>query len=252
MEVKEKRYFSAIGIRIPCTVSIMHILVKLLNDILLEPPFIVTGPYTEFFILLNKGNAKNYSSEMCVKILRKMILEKLLKEEIETNAYGAATYLRLGPNYHKFLSDFSKEEFSIITKSKIKASEQSAEEIDNAGDEELKRIEDDCFMALKTAISTNFPELKSVYSAMPVTVYREISQNLPENNSQLLEIDQMTQIRVQKYGAIILEICSQFKQKKMAYLKDKLIAENMAREDEYENIPSPSGSAPSGWIGKKS
>ena len=232
----------------------MHVLVKLRNtvNILLEPPFILSGPYTEFFILLNKGNAKNYSSEMCVKILRKMILEKLLKEEIETNAYGAATYLRLGPNYHKFLNDFSKEEFSIITKSKIKASEQSAEEIDNAGDEELKRIEDDCFMALKTAISTNFPELKSVYSAMPVTVYREISQNLPENNSQLLEIDQMTQIRVQKYGAIILEICSQFKQKKMAYLKDKLIAENMAREDEYENIPSPSGSAPSGWIGKKS
>lgn len=182
-----------------------------------------------------------------------MVSEKLIREEIETNAYGAATYLKLGPNSHKFLNDFSQEIFYIITQSKIRSTEPSAEEaIDNAGDEELKRIEDDCFTELKTAISTNFPELKSVYSAMPVTVYREIAQNLPENNTQLLEIDQMTQIRVQKYGAVLLEVCTRFREKKMAYLKDKLVAENLAKEDDYEAIPSPSGSAPSGWIGKKS
>ena len=182
-----------------------------------------------------------------------MILEKLLREEIETNAYGAATYLKLGPNSHKFLNDFSQEVFSITTKSKVKLTEQPTDyEIDNAGDEELKRIEDDCFTELKTAISTKFPELKSVYSAMPVTVYREISQNLPENNAQLLEIDQMTQIRVQKYGSILLEVCARFKERKMGYLKDKLMAENMAREDEYEAMPSPTNNAPSGWIGKSS
>ena len=50
---------------------------------------------------------------------------------------------------------------------------------------------------------------------MPVTVYREIAQNLPENNTQLLEIDQMTQIRVQKYGAVLLEVCTRFREKKM-------------------------------------
>merc|ERR1719411_1514841 len=38
----------------------------------------------------------------------------------------------------------------------------------------------------------------------------------------------------------------------MGYLKDKLMAENMAREDEYDAIPSTSNNAPSGWIGKKS
>ena len=182
-----------------------------------------------------------------------MVSEKLIREEIETNAYGAVTYLKLGINSHKFLNDFSKEIFFIITQSKIREMEPTAEEdVDNAGDEELKRIEDDCFTELKTAISSNFPELKSVYSAMPVTVYREIAQNLPDNNTQLLEIDQMTQIRVNKYGGVLLEVCKRFKEKKMAYLKDKLVAEHLARDDDYESIPSPSGSAQSGWIGKKS
>merc|ERR1719411_1326175 len=38
----------------------------------------------------------------------------------------------------------------------------------------------------------------------------------------------------------------------MGYLKDKLMAENMAREDKYESMPSPTNNAPSGWIGKSS
>merc|ERR1712110_1004354 len=75
---------------------------------------------------------------------------------------------------------------------------------------------------------------------------------MADNNTQLLEIDQMTQIRVNKYGGVLLEVCKRFKEKKMAYLKDKLVAEHLARDDDYESIPSPSGSAPSGWIGKKS
>merc|ERR1712241_1036784 len=69
------------------------------------------------------GTAKHYSLEMCSKILRKMVSEKLIREEIETNAYGAVTYLKLGINSHKFLNDFSKEIFFIITQSKIRQME---------------------------------------------------------------------------------------------------------------------------------
>jgi len=185
-----------------------------------------------------------------------MVSDKLLKEEGESTAYGVATYLKLGLNSHKLLNEFSQETFHIITHIKVKEKQVFgvAEEdtYNSSDDDELKRIEDDCFTELKTAISINFPELKSVYTAMPVTVYREIAQCLPENSTKLLEVDQMTQIRVQKYGTILLKVCQRFNEKKMAYLKDKLIAENLAREDALEANTSPAGDAPSGWIGKKS
>ena len=85
---------------------------------------------------------------------------------------------------------------------------------------------------------------------MPITVYREIAQTLPDTNDKLLEIDQMTQIRVQKYGSVLLQVCQRFGMKRMAYLKDKMIAENLAREDAIE--ASGSMNAPSGWISKTS
>ena len=185
-----------------------------------------------------------------------MVSDQLLKEEGESTAYGVATYLKLGLNSHKLLSDFSQETFIIITHIKVKEQQvfgvAEDDTYNSSDDDELKRIEDDCFTELKTDIASSFPELKSVYSAMPVTVYREIAQHLPVNSQQLLEVDQMTQIRVQKYGKILLEVCQRFYDKKMAYLKDKLIAENLAREDALEATTSPAGDAPSGWIGKKS
>ena len=60
----------------------------------------------------------------------------------------------------------------------------------------------------------------------------------------------MTQIRVQKYGSVLLQVCQRFGTKRMAYLKDKMIAESLAREDAFE--ASGSMNAPSGWISKTS
>ena len=189
---------------------------------------------------------------MCTKIVRKLVSEGFLREDIETNKYGAVMYIKLGPSSHKLLNDFSKETFHILTEMKSRPSELLTEEDWSNSDEELRRLEDNCFSELKTEIQSNFPELKSVYHALPVTAYREIAQKLPDTNSKLLEIDQMTETRVQKYGKVLLEVCRRFTQKRMAYLKDKQTAENLAREDAFEAIPEPSISASSGWISKNS
>ena len=121
-------------------------------------------------------------------------------------------------------------------------------------DSELKRLEGDCFSELKTSISNKFPEIRSVYSAIPYEAYREIAKKLPDTFDKLLEIDQMTESRVQKYGAALIEVCKEFIEMRMNYLRDKQTAEAMAREDEFEatSDPSPgsSYSSSSGWIGK--
>ena len=172
-----------------------------------------------------------------------------LREEIESNQYGGANcYLKLGSNSHKLLNDFSQETFHIFTQAKKRPEATAEEDWNNSNDDELKKLEEDCFSELKISIMTKFPELKSVYSAIPITAYREIAQSLPDTHMKLLEIDEMTENRAQKYGTAILEVCRRFIEKRMAYLKDKQTAENLAREDAFEAMPSPTSS---GWISKE-
>merc|ERR1712111_187976 len=82
----------------------------------------------------------------------------------------------------------------------------------------LHQIEMDCFNALKEAILDAFPELKSVYSAMPVSCYRGIASTLPDTPAKLMEVEQMTEGRVNSYGAIIFRVCKAHIEKRMAYL----------------------------------
>jgi len=85
-------------------------------------------------------------------------------------------------------------------------------------DDTLRQIEMDCFNALKEAIIDAFPDLKSVYSALPVSCYRGIASTLPDTPAKLMKVELMTEGRVNKYGAIIFRVCKAHIEKRMAYL----------------------------------
>ena len=78
---------------------------------------------------------------------------------------------------------------------------------DTAADNVLKTLEEECFTQLKNAISQNFPDLKSVYLALPIECFREIAEKLPASKAEMLEIDQMTHFRYDRFGAPLLEVC---------------------------------------------
>jgi len=90
---------------------------------------------------------------------------------------------------------------------------------DTSMDDTLCQMEMDCFNALKEAIMDAFPELKSVYAALPIVCYREIASTLPDTPAKLKEVEHMTESRVDKYGAIICRVCKAHIKKRMAHLK---------------------------------
>jgi glucose-6-phosphate 1-dehydrogenase len=51
--------------------------------------------------------------------------------------------------------------------------------------------EESCFDELKDMINDKFPEMKSVYLAMPITCFREIAEKLPCSKDEMMQIDQV-------------------------------------------------------------
>ena len=90
----------------------------------------------------------------------------------------------------------------------------------------------------------SFPDLKSVYLALPIECFREIAEKLPTTKTELLEIDQMTNFRFERFGELILTVCQDFNTKRMNYLEDKQMAEMMAKEEENNVFSTPSSNNP--------
>ena len=101
-------------------------------------------------------------------------------------------------------------------------------------------MEEECFAQLKIAIGVNFSDLKSVYQALPIECFLEIAKKLPTNKAELLEIDQMTPFRFERFGSHLLKVCKDFNTKRKNYLEDKQLAEMMAKAEEANDFNTPS------------
>ena len=124
----------------------------------------------------------------------------------------------------------------------------------------LKSLEEECFGELKSAIAVNFIDLKSVYLALPIECYREIAEKLPITREEMLEIDQMTEFRFDRFGRFLLDVCRDFNARRLAYIEDKQMATMMAKEEEAQAFNAPISNNPiyqndsqrrTSWMSKK-
>ena len=132
-----------------------------------------------------------------------------------------SAYVKPGPK----VKLIKTAKFSLNIEKKMKEVKESTS-TDNLNDDNvLKTIEEDCFVELKNSIARAFPDLKSVYLAIPIECFREIAEKLPTSKSELQDIEQMTHLRVEKFGAHLLEVCKDYNTKRLNYLgKSFLIA----------------------------
>lgn len=107
-----------------------------------------------------------------------------------------ASYVRLGQNAPRLLDPNSQEKlylnFNVIKTVAAEKPDGSAEYEET--DDILKKMEEDCFDELKETIMKEFPEIKNVYVAIPISIFREISEKLPCSNEELLQIDQVPHV----------------------------------------------------------
>ena len=194
------------------------------------------------------GSAGRYNQNDCYRIVKKLILEGYLWEELIVSKEGMAmAYVKKGPRGDTLASGAVRLELDVVApktlavatvKVKIKISNlppkcyifflfQSDSE-----DVELRRLEEECFERLKVAVLEANPQLKSCFAALPAECFQEISKKLPVNKEQMMDIDQMTAVRFDRYGEILLDVCSQFLEKRMRYLQDKQVAQELQRQEE--------------------
>ena len=122
-----------------------------------------------------------------------MILEKYLWEELAISQEGiTSAYIKPGPKAQRIKTD------KILINIETKSSKKEKVAAGNVGvetDDVLKTLEEECFSALRSTISKHFPELQNVYLALPINCFRELSQKLPQNKEEMLEIEQITEFR---------------------------------------------------------
>lgn len=180
------------------------------------------------------NSAEKLASEDCNRIVRMLVMQKVLYENLQINREGmASAYVKPGPKIQLLKSGQMKIEIDV--QNARKRSVFTNNSVDNVEtDETLKQIEEACFEELKRQIMLYFPDLKSCFSALPSECYQEIARKLPRTNKDMLEIEQMTETRFEKYGEILLEVCRQFYQKRQDYLQDKQHAQMLERQEDEE------------------
>ena len=80
--------------------------------------------------------------------------------------------------------------------------------------------------------------------ALPIECFREISEKLPQTKSEMLEIDQMTEFRFEKFGSYLIKVCQDHNTKRLNYLEDKQMAIMKAKEEEAKTFAMPRSSNP--------
>ena len=186
-----------------------------------------------------------------------MVLEKYLWEEIAVSQEGTiSAYVKPGPKAQQIKVD--KFFINIEKKATKDATKETVQETDS--DDVLKSLEEECFGELKSAIAVNFIDLKSVYLALPIECYREIAEKLPITREEMLEIDQMTEFRFDRFGRFLLDVCRDFNARRLAYIEDKQMATMMAKEEEAQAFNAPISNNPiyqndsqrrTSWMSKK-
>ena len=76
-----------------------------------------------------------------------------------------------------------------------------------------------------------------MHGPLPIECFREIAEKLPQTKSQMLEIDQMTEFRFEKFGSYLIQVCQDHNTKRLNYLEDKQLAIMKAKEEEAKRFP---------------
>jgi hypothetical protein len=115
-------------------------------------------------------------------------------EKVSCRDGMVASYVRLGQNAYKLLDPNSHEKLflNFNVKKTVTAEKSNGSNEYEETDDILKKMEEDCFDELKETIMKEFPDIKNVYVAIPISIFREISEKLPCSNEELMQIDQVT------------------------------------------------------------
>ncbi len=191
----------------------------------------------------NSASSVGLSLQDSSRIVRQLVMEQFLQEELKVNRDGmASAYVRVGSKASTLLTGQATVTMDV-RKSSAKRSSGSGEFASQDSDEGLQILEEDCMNDLKSAVGS-CADVKSVFLAIPAECFQEIARKLPRTKEELMDIDQMTAQRFHNYGELMLEVCRNYYQKRQEYLKNRAFEEQQQREsDQDANVKSRTSSS---------
>lgn len=170
------------------------------------------------------------------RLFHKLILEHYLTEEIIVIRDIPQSYLKVGQKAGNLMQRGNQIEFSVIdkkqalqVKKKVEVPKKSKE------DEEDQRwfdeLQDRCYADLmEVARKIASERHTSVSNLIHMEAIREMSQKLPENEQQMMQIPHITKANFEKFGKQFLDVILQYAAEKLSYQMDR------EEEREAENI----------------
>ncbi len=194
------------------------------------------------------NSASRFSVQDANRIVRQLVLQRYLREELVVNREGmASAYVKQGLEARSLLNGNAKVVMDIQARKKAAVGVVTTSQ---ETDEDLLKLEEECFELLRVTVIAHNPSLKTAYHAVPAECFREIAQKLPRTREEMLEIDQMTEARFGNYGEVLMDVCDKFYQKRQEHLKSRT-AEYQRQREELQDFATPApvagGSSGSGY-----
>ncbi|XP_016951340.1 recQ-like DNA helicase Blm [Drosophila biarmipes] len=192
------------------------------------------------------GVLKDWDKNDVHRLLRKMVIDGFLREDlIFTNDFPQA-YLYLGNNISKLMEGTPTFEFAV-TKNSKEAKAAVATVSDGAasssadGKSDMREIHERCYTDLLDVCRSIAGQRNvTMASIMNIQALKAMAETLPLTEKDMCSIPHVTKANYDKYGARLLEITSK-------YASEKLLMQALIDDEEEEKAAAKEKPSTSGW-----
>ena len=178
------------------------------------------------------------SSEEALRVVRRLCSLNMLREEyVFASQRKAIAYIKSGEKADSLLNGGQKVLHSVDTSVKGAVSLGEAEALPES-ERRLKEIQEECLEELKQVVlaagQDYHPDmnLNNVNEVIQIKALELISKKLPLTKEQLLQVDYMTEYRVEQYGSVIFGTTKHYHGQRMDYLKSVASARQVQLQEE--------------------
>ncbi|XP_017062194.1 Bloom syndrome protein homolog [Drosophila ficusphila] len=189
------------------------------------------------------GALKDWDKNDIHRLLRKMVIDGFLREDlIFANDFPQA-YLYLGNNISKLMEGTPSFEFAV-TKNAKEAKAAVASVSDSAASSSgdgMREIHERCYTDLLDLCRTIASQRNvTMASIMNIQALKSMAETLPLNEKDMCSIPHVTKANFEKYGAKLLEITCN-------YASEKLLMQAVLDEEEEQKAAAKQKPSSSGW-----
>jgi len=194
---------------------------------------------------------KDWDKNDVHRLLRKMVIDGFLREDlIFTNDFPQA-YLYLGNNISKLMEGTPSFEFAVTKNSKeakatVATVSESAASSSADGKSEMREIHERCYTDLLDLCRSIAGQRNvTMASIMNIQALKAMAETLPLTEKDMCSIPHVTKANYDKYGARLLQITSQYASEKL--LMQALIDEEEEAAAKRRPSTSDQRTSTSGW-----